>query len=412
MLVILASLTIRRNITRELSIVVYLAALYVDVGICYKIILLSVIGVTLMGELDKETVILFMIGVGGVLVVADTIEFVPVYIGIELSGLAFYVLAGRERNSELGTEAALKYFALGALGSGLLLIGMTLLYAETGATELAGWERVWKEGQITPEKPLVSYSTLILVGLYFKLGVAPFHMWVADVYEGSSTKVTAYFAIVPKIAYISLLMLIGIWENIYIGTFSIVVGTIGAINQTSIKRMLAYSGIAHMGFILLALGTQTVAGVASVLIYYMVYAIMSLATFMIISSLGIEKIAELRGLSRRNGVLGMTLGILMMSMAGIPPLAGFLSKYLVLRLLVELKLTIYVVIPIVMSVIASFYYIRLIQYMSFEDKADVDKKLPVIGAVQAHVLGWAIYILVTILFCPSFVTEVVRLAMY
>ncbi|MBS1738814.1 MAG: hypothetical protein JSS98_19785 [Bacteroidetes bacterium] len=165
------------------------------------------------------------------------------------------------------------------------------------------------------------------------------------------------------------------------------VGTIGAINQTSIKRMLAYSGIAHMGFILLALGTQTVAGVASVLIYYMVYAIMSLATFMIISSLGIEKIAELRGLSRRNGVLGMTLGILMMSMAGIPPLAGFLSKYLVLRLLVELKLTIYVVIPIVMSVIASFYYIRLIQYMSFEDKADVDKKLPVIGAVQAHVLG-------------------------
>ncbi|MBS1738815.1 MAG: hypothetical protein JSS98_19790 [Bacteroidetes bacterium] len=138
MLVILASLTIRRNITRELSIVVYLAALYVDVGICYKIILLSVIGVTLMGELDKETVILFMIGVGGVLVVADTIEFVPVYIGIELSGLAFYVLAGRERNSELGTEAALKYFALGALGSGLLLIGMTLLYAETGATELAG----------------------------------------------------------------------------------------------------------------------------------------------------------------------------------------------------------------------------------------------------------------------------------
>ncbi len=375
---------------RELSILVYSIALLQDNTIVNQVILVSAICVSLIGELDKETVVLYMIGVVGLLVVVAAEEYLLIYIGIELSGLAFYILAGREREGMKSTEAGVKYFVLGALGSGLMLLGMTLNYAQTGTTNIMIENRMWEN------------ETLILVGLFFKIGAAPFHMWVPDVYEGASTKITAYFAIVPKLAYLVIIMHLGSGiEQMIIGVISIVVGSIGAINQTSIKRMLAYSAIGHVGFMLLGLGMNTEDSIQAVMTYYIIYVIMTLMTFTIIVSLGVEKIVELRGLSRRNGVIGMTLGLGMMSIAGVPPLAGFMSKYLVIQSVIEEGRIEWGLVAILMSVISSFYYVRLIQYMYFEDKAEIGVVLPKISTTTAYVLGITMYLILTLLFYPS-----------
>lgn len=396
---ILTSLGAKKQITQELSILIYLVAITLTDGLVPFMIIISAVGVTLLGKLDRETVILYMIGVIGLLIIEDALEFVVIYIGIEISGLAFYILAARERESAKSTEAGVKYFVLGALGSGLLLLGMTITYAQSGLTSI-GVEPILSEaGQA--EAPYMNIGTLVLVGLYFKIGAAPFHMWVPDVYEGASTKVTAYFAVVPKIAYLAIIMHIGIpLNNLVIGTLSIIIGAIGAINQTSLKRMLAYSGIGHIGFMLLGLAAETTAGFQAVMIYYVLYVIMTLSTFMIIITLGIEKIAELRGLSRRNGALGMSLGLIMMSLAGVPPLVGFLSKYLIIRSIIEAGEIEWAIVAIVVSVISSFYYVRLIQFMYFEDKAEVGIDLPQVSTVKAYILGWLTYIIITFIFYP------------
>lgn len=403
---ILTSLVVKKHITQELSIVIYIAGITLTEGLVPFMILISAIGVTFLGKLDKETVILFMIGVTGLLVIEDALEFIVIYIGIEISGLAFYILAARERESAKSTEAGVKYFVLGALGSGLMLLGMTMTYAQSGLTYV-GVEPVLSSASIVDGTaftgPWVNMGTLILVGLYFKIGAAPFHMWLPDVYEGSSTKVTAYFAVVPKIAYLAIIMHVGMaLNNLVIGTLSIIIGSIGAINQTSLKRMLAYSGIGHVGFMLLGLATNTAEGLQSVMIYYVLYVIMTLSTFMIIITLGIDKIAELRGLSRRNGALGMTLGLIMMSLAGVPPLVGFLSKYLIIKSVIEVGAIEWAIVAIVVSVISSFYYVRLIRFMYFEDKSEVAVELPTpqVGTAKAYILGWLTYIIVTFMFYP------------
>lgn len=210
----------------------------------------------------------------------------------------------------------------------------------------------------------------------------------------------------PKIAYFGLLVKLGGGkELLLIGLLSIIVGSIGAINQTKMKRMLAYSGIGHVGYMILGIGIGSYSSLQATIVYMVLYIIMTVNSFTVILSQGIQKIAELRGLSRRNGVLGMTVGVGMMSIAGVPPLGGFYNKYLVIMSIVEARELMVAIIAVVMSVVSSFYYIRLIQYMYFKDLAEVSVVTPVIGSAKGIVLGVTTYVILTIMFYPSVIME-------
>lgn len=218
---------------------------------------------------------------------------------------------------------------------------------------------------------------------------------------------TTYFAVVPKIAYIGVLMKIGGGAIVIIGGgISIIVGSIGAINQTKIKRMLAYSAIGHVGYMLIGVGIGTVGSIQAAIIYMVIYIVMTVNSFTIVKSQGITKIAELRGLSRRNGVIGMTMGLGMMSIAGVPPLGGFYNKYMVILSAVEQGEVEVAIIAVVVSVIASYYYIRIIRYMNFKDKAEVTVTTGKVGQGAAIVLGITTYIIVTIMIYPQVIMEV------
>ena len=217
---------------------------------------------------------------------------------------------------------------------------------------------------------------------------------------------TTYFAVVPKIAYMGFLMKVGGGkELLMIGILSIIVGSLGAINQTKIKRMLAYSGIGHVGYMLLGIGIGSSASLQATIVYMVIYIVMTVNSFTVILSQGIQKIAELRGLSRRNGVIGMTVGVGMMSIAGVPPLGGFYNKYLVIMSTVEGGEVAVALVAVVMSVVSSFYYIRLIQYMFFKDQAEITVVTPQVGRAMGIVLGVTTYVILTIMFYPSVLLE-------
>jgi NADH-quinone oxidoreductase subunit N len=219
--------------------------------------------------------------------------------------------------------------------------------------------------------------------------------------------VTTYFAIVPKIAYLGVLMKLGGGDPIMIaGLISILVGSIGAINQTKIKRMLAYSAIGHVGFMLLGIGIATYTSIQATLIYMIIYIVMTANSFIIVLNQGILKIAELRGLSRRNGILGMTMGLGLMSIAGVPPLSGFYNKYLVIQSAVDQNLITYALIAILLSVISSFYYVRIIIYMFFVDQAEITVKTERVSTSMAIILGITTYIILTIMLYPSVLMEI------
>lgn len=240
---------------------------------------------------------------------------------IELQTLTLFILVALKRDSAFGTEAGLKYFVLGAVSSGLFLFGCTLLYGLTGETSIQAINTM-----LTGDVGKI----LITISLLFKLSVAPFHMWAPDVYEGAPTMITALLATVPKVGVFSILVQIGPVINVILicAVLSIVYGAIGGLNQTRLKRLLAYSGISHMGFILLGLAIGTFEGIQASLIYMVVYIVMSICSFSIILALKLVKdqIIELSGLSRNNSVVSLTLALTFLSIAGIPPLAGFLSK--------------------------------------------------------------------------------------
>lgn len=361
-----------------------------------QIVLVSAILVIMIAEKDRETIILFNTGIIGLMVVGGATELIKLYIGIEIVSLSFYILAGRERKGMKSTEAGIKYFVLGALSSGILLMGITIVYAQTGSTDIELIETVSR--------------TLIIIGILFKLGAAPFHVWVPDVYEGSATIVTTYFAIVPKIAYIGILMKIGGGEIVILaGALSILVGSLGAINQTKIKRLLAYSAIGHVGFMIIGVGIGTYTSIQAAIIYMIIYVIMTVNTFTIVKSLGVKKIAELRGLSRRNGVIAMTLGLGMMSIAGVPPLAGFLNKYLVVLSAVTEGYMEVAIIAVILSVISSFYYIRIIRYMYFKDQAEVTVTVPQVKQGSAIVLGITTYMILTIMIYPQWLLQITEI---
>lgn len=362
-------------------------------------VLAGSIGVLLMSinYYAKENLVIYeytqliMLSTLGMLLLVSSKDLISLYLSIELISLSLYILAGIKREGQYSTEASIKYFLLGAVSSGLLLFGSALMYWLTGETSFIG---LGTYIIFSPEEKLLAISEVtsltiaamfIVVALLFKLAAAPFHMWAPDVYEGSPTIVTAYFAIVPKIATLGILyqLLLNPFFNILsqleplliiCALLSVVVGSLGAINQTKIKRLLAYSAIGHMGFMLIGLSTGALDGLFATFIYIVIYMITSFNTFAFVlsftSSNSTSFISQLGGLSRLNPVLALTFTLGLFSMAGIPPLAGFFSKYLVLLSAFHQQLYFVAFIAIMFSVIASFYYIRLIRWMYFRNSSD------------------------------------------
>lgn len=333
---------------------------------------------------EYPTLILFAaLGMG---IMASSRDLMTLYVGLELNSLAAYVLASFMRTDERSSEAGLKYFVLGALASGMLLYGISLLYGFTGTTDFAGIAKVLG-GELNIG--LIFGIVFVLAGLGFKISAVPFHMWTPDVYEGAPTPVTTFFATAPKVAAMALMTrvvidamgpAVGAWQQIviFLSLASIILGAVGAIGQKNIKRLLAYSSINNVGFMLIGLAAGTQQGVEAVLTYLLVYMVTTLGAFLVVLQLRdadgnyVESIPALAGLSQRRPGLAAAMAVFMLSLAGIPPLFGFWPKLLVFWAAVEANLVPLAVAGIVASVIGAFYYIAIIKTMYFDDKSDTE----------------------------------------
>jgi len=333
-------------------------------------------------KFDKfEYPILIMLSTLGMMLMVSANDMLALYLGLELQSLAIYVLAAINRDNLRSTEAGLKYFVLGALSSGMLLYGISLVYGYTGATgfpeiaaALTGSER---------QLGLVFGLVFVLSGIAFKLSLVPFHMWTPDVYEGAPTSVTAFMAAAPKMAAMALLVRITMgafepiaadWQQIivFVAIASMLLGSFAAIGQTNIKRLMAYSSIGHMGYALVGLAANSSEGVRGVAIYMLIYLAMTLGTFAFILAMrrkdgNVEEIGELAGLSSTNPVMATILTILMFSLAGIPPLAGFWAKWYVFLAAINAELYALAVIGVLASVVGAYYYLRIIKVMWFDE---------------------------------------------
>ncbi len=329
-----------------------------------------------------ELPVLIMLATVGMMMMISADDLIALYMGLETQSLALYVLAAFRRDVQSSTEAGLKYFVLGALSSGLLLFGASLVYGFTGTTNfdaIATTLAAAPKGQIG----IIFGMVFMLAGLAFKVAAVPFHMWAPDVYEGSPTPVTAFFAAAPKVAAVALLLRVLIepfgslapqWEQvvIFMSVVSMVVGAVGAIQQTNIKRMLAYGSIGHIGYILLGLASGTEQGVRGILIYLAVYVVMTVGTFAVVLSMRhqgrpVEDLAHFAGLSRTHPMMALAMAVFMFSMAGVPPLAGFFGKLYVFLAAVQAGLYGLAVLGVITSVVAAFYYLRIVKLMYFDE---------------------------------------------
>lgn len=356
-----------------------------------------------------ETLILILLSVATMMLLISSYDLLPLYLAVELQSLCFYVLAASKRNSEFSTEAGLKYFLLGAFSSGILLFGFSLIYGFTGTTNFEDLSKFCFESQIPNNYNSNSFffeesfyipmsmtigMLFIAVGFLFKMTAVPFHMWAPDVYEGSPTYITAFFSIVPKIAILGVFLrmfqwsLHGFfqqWDTIFIlsSMGSMILGAIAAMAQQKFKRLLAYSSIGHVGFILIGLCCGTIEGIQALLIYIIIYMIMSCGLFATALALYsshklakkknfffLESITEFSLLGKTNPILALTLTIIFFSMAGIPPLAGFCSKFYLFFAALSSSLYLISFVGILTSVISCFYYIRFIKIMYFENKLE------------------------------------------
>ncbi|MDE1713077.1 NADH-quinone oxidoreductase subunit NuoN [Chromobacterium amazonense] len=312
-------------------------------------------------------------------------HFLTLYMGLELLSLALYSLIALQRDSVPATESAMKYFVLGALASGLLLYGISMIYGATGSLELATVAKSIKSHAANPVL-LIFGLVFIVAGLSFKLGAVPFHMWVPDVYQGSPTSVTLMVGAAPKLAAFVFVLrilaqgldvLVGDWQSmlVIVAVLSMAIGNITAIVQTNIKRMLAYSTISHMGFLLLGVLAGTQQGYAAALFYAVVYVAMSMVGFGIILALSrkgfeCENIDDLKGLNSRNSWYALLMLLAMFSMAGIPPLLGFYAKFVVVKAILDIGMVKLAVFAVLMSVIGAFYYLRVVKAIYFDEAQD------------------------------------------
>jgi NADH-quinone oxidoreductase subunit N len=338
-----------------------------------------------------EYPILVSFAVVGMMMMVSAGDLMALYMGLELQSLSLYVVAALRRDSARSTEAGLKYFVLGALSSGLLLYGASLTYGFAGTTTFDGIIAHVSEGEMPVG--LLFGLVFLITGLAFKVSAVPFHMWTPDVYEGSPTPVTAFFATAPKVAAMALFARLvhdafgtaaGDWGQIValLAVLSMFLGAVAAIGQRNIKRLMAYSSIAHMGFALVGLAAGTENGVKAMLIYMAIYVAMNVGTFAFILSMEkdgrpVTDIEALNLYSRREPVRAMALLILMFSLAGVPPMLGFFAKYGVLLAAVDAGMTWLAVAGAVASVIGAFYYLRIVYYMYFGTERDaLDGTMP------------------------------------
>ena len=356
------------------------------------VILLSAAIVLVMGQdyaskrdmLKFEYPLLVALSVVGMMVMVSAGSLLTLYMGLELQSLALYVIAAFRRDNARSTEAGLKYFVLGALSSGLLLYGSSLVYGFAGTVEFEGIMHATQGGDLSTG--LLLGLVFVISGMAFKVSAAPFHMWAPDVYEGAPTPVTAFFATAPKMAAMGLFArvvhdafggVIGDWQQIVavLSVVSMFLGAVAAIGQRDIKRLMAYSSIAHMGFALMGLASGTAFGVQAMLIYMTIYVTMNIGMFAFILSMEsegqpISDIAALNMYSKQEPLKALCVGALMFSMAGVPPLVGFFGKFYVLRAAYEANMAWLAVAGVVASVIGAFYYIRIVYFMYFGEASE------------------------------------------
>ena len=360
--------------------------------------------------ISRQWIILLLIVVLSSLLLVSSVNWLSIYLAIELQTLTLFILVAIKRDSAYSTEGGLKYFVLGAVSSGLFLFGCALLYGLSGETSIQGINSV-----LTTDVGKI----LITVSLLFKLSVAPFHMWAPDVYEGAPTIITALLSTIPKIGIFAILVQIGPIINVVLicAVFSIICGSIGALNQTKIKRLLAYSGIGHMGFVLFGVAIGSLESIQASLIYMIIYVVMSICSFSIILSLKLTKnlIVEVSGISRENPVIALTLALTFISIAGIPPLAGFLSKWLILLAGMSNGYYLICILIVLSSVIAGVYYVRLVQIIYFPlGSTDysmliwqkVLKKEKRIDLSKSILIGVTFFIILFLIASPNFLLQI------
>ena len=338
-----------------------------------------------------EYPILILCSILGMMVMISSNDLIVFYMGLELQSLALYVLASFNRDNLKSSEAGLKYFVLSALSSGLLLYGCSLIYGFSGSTNFDTIAQTINYNQYGLTFGLV----FILVGLAFKISAVPFHMWAPDVYEGSPTSVTLFFAIVPKVAaltvfirflYIPFIGMIDQWQTImvFLAIASIIFGAIAAIGQNNLKRLVAYSSISHIGYALAGLSVGTNEGIQSSIVYISIYLVMNFGLFSCIFMMKrnneyFETIEDLSGLSKNHPLLSLSLLIILFSLAGIPPLAGFFAKFYIFKSVIDQSMYFLAIVGLLSTVIAAFYYLRIIKIIYFDDqkeKYDLDHSIP------------------------------------
>ena len=328
-----------------------------------------------------EYAVLILLATTGMMVLISAGDLIALYLGLELMSLSLYVVAAIDRDNVRSTEAGLKYFVLGALSSGMLLYGCSLIYGFTGTVTFAGIASAATEGGVGLTFGLV----FLFAGLCFKISAVPFHMWTPDVYQGAPTPITAFFAAAPKVAAMAIFLRVALtafpaimlqWQQIlsFVAIASMLLGAFAAIGQTNIKRLMAYSSIGHMGFALIGLAAGTSEGVQGVLVYLTIYVTMTLGAFACILAMRreegpIETISDLAGLARTNGPMAFMFAMLLFSLAGLPPLAGFFAKFYVFLAAIKAGLYVLAVIGVIASVIGAYYYLLIVKVMYFDEPA-------------------------------------------
>tara|TARA_Y100000590_G_C15660404_1_gene992361 strand:+ start:260 stop:1672 length:1413 start_codon:yes stop_codon:yes gene_type:complete len=369
-------------------------------------------------EIDKiEYPIIILASVLGMILMISSFDLIVFYLGLELQSLCLYILASFRRNDERSTEAGLKYFVLSALASGLLLYGCSLIYGFTGSTNFDVIAENLNESNIGAVFGIV----FIIVGLAFKVSAVPFHMWTPDVYEGAATSVTSFFALVPKIAaitvfirfmYVPFANLIDQWQSIIVllSISSMILGAVAAIGQNNLKRLMAYSSIGHMGYALAGLAAGTKEGIQSTIIYLTIYLVMNLGAFGCIfmmkrKNVFYENVSDLSGLSKNHPLFAFSFLIILFSLAGIPPMAGFFAKFYIFMAVIESKMYLLAIIGLLTTVISAFYYIRIIKVIYFDKPKKSFDEIDDWG-LKGSLIFSSILILVYFIY-PSLLTDVV-----
>jgi NADH-quinone oxidoreductase subunit N len=366
--------------------------------------------------LKFEFPVLILLATVGMMMMISANDLIALYVGLELQSLALYVIAAFRRDSVRSSEAGLKYFVLGALSSGMLLYGCSLIYGFTGTTGFPGIAAVATDG--TNNLGLIFGLVFFMAGLAFKVSAVPFHMWTPDVYEGAPTPVTAFFAAAPKIAAMAMFLRAILeafpdfsdqWRQIvvFISIASMILGAFAAIGQTNIKRLMAYSSIGHMGYALVGLAAGTPAGAQAVIVYMTIYLVMNFGMFACILAMRrsdgmVEDIDELAGLSRNNPVMAFLLAMLLFSLAGIPPLAGFFAKFYVFLAAINAELYALAVIGVLSSVVGAYYYLRIVKLIYFDEPAEAFEPMP--GGLKAVLISSGLLVILFFVYPSPLVT--------